>query len=196
LTQSFADIDAGVYQIVTAGTLFEMTIPEAVFIAPNSPGFLVTVLTQGGQGPKGPNDRDVVFQQDPQALWGVGVGHTRDTEPVGLSAPEDLLAAPGNLEITNVDDGLTIGGVPATRFDVRVDPSATCQAGDPCLYIITGRARNFIKRIRPGTVSRFYWLEVTDGPPILIGATAAELRADEFFAEVGTMLESITFVSG
>jgi len=75
-----------------------------------------------------------------------------------------LADPPRSLLVSNVDTDAEIGGQPAVRFDLGVDPEATCQPDAPCSFVLSRPDPPLARFINPGVVHRIWWItDASDG---------------------------------
>ncbi len=156
LLDPFMPVEPGTYQLPPLGMGVDITIGDDWDIAPNFPGFVV--FTHGEFVL--PAFRDVVLQREVNAIHGIDY-EAPNGPRFDLDDVETLLTAPPDgLVVSNIDREATLGGVPAVRFDVTVDPTATCQDGDPCTFLMTSpQPMGQVKQLRPGSITRIWLLD-------------------------------------
>lgn len=103
-----------------------------------------------------------------------------------------IAASPKNLLITDVIEDAAIGGLAAVRFDMRVDPGATGQPGDPCSYTMTGVSPDFAKFITAGAIHRTWWIDDAAAGPLVIIASAAEADTGWFDTRLAAVSDEMT----
>lgn len=181
-------VDAGEYTLDKLGTPVAVTVPDDWWIQGNFPGIVVFT----GDESFGPGDRSITFRTGLDHIVAV----TSDFEAIGEPRPLDLTEPwPGEQPETLIVESageVEVGGLPAQRFDVGIDPDADCSADEPCEYQVLSAHFDQTETIRKGYVNRV-WL-ITEGVPEPI--TIIVQAADEAWLDAAQpVIDSIRFLA-
>lgn len=187
LEKEFSPLDAGTYLVETLGTPFSLTADGNWFVQPNSAGRIV--LTDPASS--GPGDRDVVFvrttrlsaPQDPTPPWD-------DQEAWPVADIAGWLDSVMDGIVTTEPASTTLGGLPATVFDVSLDDSFDC-GPDACAFFADNRGVNGLW-FDPGVDYRIWWVDTGDEAPIAISVGAGN-QGPAFFDRARELLDTVAF---
>ncbi len=196
LPQAFSMLEPGSYDLSNLSQPLLVDVGDGWFLAPNFPGFVVLAdVTNGKSG--GPGDHDVVILQGTTGIHGL-TALRHDASATSLQTPAEVEAfianPPTGLRTSNIDNEAVLGGATTVRFDIEVDPDATCQEDFPCVFAFSSTDPNLAKFIESGYVNRIWW--VADAPNdggLMIAASAPGANAEWLDGRAAELIETINF---
>ncbi len=81
------------------------------------------------------------------------------------------------------------------KFELIIDPNASCQQDDPCQFLFTSGSPDVVKSIVPGVVHRFWWIDDVPAGPLVISAATAEADAAWLDTQAERFLQGIEFLN-
>ena len=187
LDQEFSPLAAGTYLVETLGIPFSLTADGNWYVQPNSAARVV--LTDPASS--GPGDRDVVFirptalaaPQDPTLPWDDQSEWPVDDLAGWLDTVVDGI-------VTGEPTATTLGGLPATVFDVSLDDSFDC-GPDECAFFADNRRLNGLW-FDPGVDYRIWWVDTGDEAPVAISVGGGR-GGTAFFDRAQELLDTVVF---
>lgn len=149
----FSPFGAGTYTMVYPGIPVTFTVDENWSTQPVGSGFFVITTPDS----RGPGDHDIVFLR-PSAVYDA------DTREPSLSADDLdgwLATVPDTVSVSEPTPS-TVAGFDAVAFEVTIDGGSV-----PLLVAGTGPDQ-FVKGISEGFLFEVLWIDLPDGPPIVI----------------------------
>lgn len=149
--EMFSLFGAGTYTMVELGIPVTFTVDEDWSTQPTGQGFFVITEPES----RGPGDHDIVYMR-PSAVENAETG-----EP-NLAA-DDLdswLATVPDRASVSEPTPTTVGGLDAVTFEATVNDG-------PFIHLLITES-GFSKEINPGFLYEVKWIDVPDGPPIVI----------------------------
>lgn len=196
LAQPFSLVEPGSYDLANLAIPTEVTLDDGWFVAPNFPGFVALADISAGLA-AGPGDHAIAFIHGVTGIHSLGSLRGDVTEPISLQTPDEwntfLTTSPPGLVVSDVDVEATVGGMPAIRFDIEVDPAATCQDASPCAFAFSPPNNNFVTFVRTGYINRFWWVADAPSGGLLISAHAPAANADWADKRAAELLSTVAF---
>lgn len=188
LDAPFSAIEPGAYQLANFGPTFTLDFDSEWFVQPNFPGLIVLTGSNGG----GPGDRDLVFATGFVDVIPVAPGPVTAGDPIRVVTADDVInALSGDIEISE-RQVVDLGGLAATRFDVRIAADASCSQADPCEYAFR-TSWGFVKPLSPTHSHRIWWIEDgAEGPSMIIAMAPYD---HDFIERATELLSTMTITS-
>lgn len=185
LDAPFSPIEPGTYQLANFGPTFTLDFDEGWFVQPNFPG-LIALTSPASYGP---GDNDVVFVTGVVDVVPIAPGPVAAGEPVPVATADQVLdALSEDLEITG-KEVVDLGGLAATRFDIRIPVDAPCTQDVPCEYAFR-TSSGFVKPLRSTHAHRIWWIDDgAEGPSMIF---AMMPLGDDFIDRAAELLNTMS----
>ncbi len=186
LDAPFSPVQPGTYQLANFGPTFTLDFDDGWIVEPNFPGLIVLTGTNSA----GAGDRDLVFATGFVDVIPVAPGPVAVGDPIPVVTADDVInALRGDIEMTG-REVVDLGGMTATRFDIRISADATCSQAEPCEYAFRTSA-GLVKSLSPTSWHRIWWIEDgAEGPSMIMAMAPFE---HDFIDRATELLSTMKF---
>lgn len=122
LRNAASPIEPGLHQLLSMGRAVQVEVGEGWWVQVNFPGLVVLTANDSF----GPNDRAIEYRLGVEEIFPATTGPSPAGPPVDFTDLAGFAQAPPEGLVASEPLEISLGGTPAIRVDINVDPAADC----------------------------------------------------------------------